>query len=177
MDLRAVLKDLTEAFASQDIAYALIGGLALAPHGAPRATTDVDFLVEADRSAEVDRIMTGLGYRALQLTQDVGNYELEDGSCQRVNLVFAHCLTSQALFRRAQAWRIVAPGDLSRLLEEGQSPGRQRALREAGARSRDREHEQLRTLDALLDWIEQLHALFGEPPLDERPWRGGDFRL
>jgi len=33
VDLRIVLEDLTEAFASEEIAYALIGGLALASHG------------------------------------------------------------------------------------------------------------------------------------------------
>lgn len=29
----------------------------------------------------------------------------------------------------------------------------------------------------ILDWVDQLRALFGDPPADRRPWRGDDFRL
>ena len=29
----------------------------------------------------------------------------------------------------------------------------------------------------ILDWVDQLRALFGELPVDRRPWRGDDFRL
>jgi hypothetical protein len=30
---------------------------------------------------------------------------------------------------------------------------------------------------AILDWIDELRRVFGEPPVDRRPWRGSDFRL
>lgn len=29
----------------------------------------------------------------------------------------------------------------------------------------------------ILDWVDQLRSLFGDPPVDRRPWRGDDFRL
>ena len=32
-------------------------------------------------------------------------------------------------------------------------------------------------VDAVLAWIEELRQVFGDPPLDRRPWRGNDFRL
>jgi len=32
-------------------------------------------------------------------------------------------------------------------------------------------------IEAILDWIDQLRSLFGDPPVDRRPWRGDDFRL
>jgi hypothetical protein len=32
-------------------------------------------------------------------------------------------------------------------------------------------------VDAVLGWIEELRQVFGDPPLDRRPWRGNDFRL
>jgi hypothetical protein len=32
-------------------------------------------------------------------------------------------------------------------------------------------------LEAILDWIDELRALFGDAPVDRRPWRGDDFRL
>ncbi len=32
-------------------------------------------------------------------------------------------------------------------------------------------------LAAMLDWVDQLRALFGDPPVDRQPWRGDDLRL
>jgi hypothetical protein len=32
-------------------------------------------------------------------------------------------------------------------------------------------------VNAILDWIEELRQVFGDPKLDRRPWRGNDFRL
>lgn len=31
-------------------------------------------------------------------------------------------------------------------------------------------------LEGILEWIDQLRALFGEPPVDGTPWRGDDLR-
>lgn len=33
------------------------------------------------------------------------------------------------------------------------------------------------TLEGILDWIEQLRQLFGDPPVDRTPWKGDDFRI
>ena len=67
--------------------------------------------------------------------------------------------------------------DLEGFLEEGKCPERRRALREAASRVGHWEREHPQSLDAILDWIEQLQGLFGEQPPDMRPWRGSDFRL
>jgi hypothetical protein len=32
-------------------------------------------------------------------------------------------------------------------------------------------------IEEILDWVEQLRQLFGDPPVDRRPWRGDDFRI
>ena len=32
-------------------------------------------------------------------------------------------------------------------------------------------------LDSVLDWIEQLRRLLGDPEVNREPWRGEDFRL
>ena len=64
------------------------------------------------------------------------------------------------------------------LREDGLSPERRRALREsarAGAPV-----EALRGgagIEAILAWVDELRALFGDPPTNLRPWRGSDFRL
>lgn len=49
-----------------------------------------------------------------------------------------------------------------------------RASAEATARW-DRAHPT--DVAAMLDWIDQLRAVFGDPPVDRRPWRGEDFRI
>lgn len=58
MDFFQELKNLTDAFESSAIDYALCGGVALAIHGVPRATQDIDILVkpeDLDRLREVAR--------------------------------------------------------------------------------------------------------------------------
>lgn len=39
------------------------------------------------------------------------------------------------------------------------------------------EREHPTTIDSILDWIDQLRAVFGEPAVNREPWRGDDFRL
>ena len=52
LDIEAELLLVVDALAAADVEYALCGGLALAVHGFPRATKDIDVLVEA---SEVER--------------------------------------------------------------------------------------------------------------------------
>jgi hypothetical protein len=48
MDFFRELKSLTDALAAAGVDYALCGGVALAIHGAPRATQDIDLLVRPE---------------------------------------------------------------------------------------------------------------------------------
>jgi hypothetical protein len=50
--------------------FALIGGLALAPHKVIRATQDIDLLIDADLGDAVDQALTSLGYRCLHRSAD-----------------------------------------------------------------------------------------------------------
>ena len=58
IDLYAELRRIVGALDGDEIDYALCGGVALAIHGIPRATLDVDLLV---RAADVDRVRRALG--------------------------------------------------------------------------------------------------------------------
>ena len=52
-DLQEELLGLCQAFASEGIEYAVCGGMAVAVHGYPRATQDIDMLVrEEDLESE-----------------------------------------------------------------------------------------------------------------------------
>jgi hypothetical protein len=62
MDLLIELKNLIEAFDKNRIDYALCGGLALAVYARPRATLDIDIMVEPDFLGEIKQIVGNLGF-------------------------------------------------------------------------------------------------------------------
>ena len=70
LDLYDELHRVGRALDEGGVAWALVGGLALAIHGAPRATTDIDLLV---RPEDVDR--------ALELVRPLG-FRLQAGAMQ-----------------------------------------------------------------------------------------------
>jgi len=62
-DLFEELRSVVTAFDAAGVAYALCGGVALAVHGAPRATKDIDLLVEPAEFEHVREILRGCGYQ------------------------------------------------------------------------------------------------------------------
>ena len=101
VDVRRTLETVTSAFVAEGIAFALIGGMALAALGAPRATGDVDFLAAGERADDVDRLLRGLGYSALHRSADAANYVPGDASLCRVDLLYANRSPSRAMLSRA----------------------------------------------------------------------------
>lgn len=79
LDLEQELGEIVDALAAEQIEYALCGGLAMAVHGAPRATIDIDLLV---REEDVERIRgvvgrLGFTFRANPMTFSGGNVRIE----------------------------------------------------------------------------------------------------
>jgi predicted nucleotidyltransferase len=101
MDLERVLLRLTTALQEAEIDFALIGGLALAAHGAARATADLDLLAEGERDADVHRILLELGYECLHRTPDVANYAGSDPARGRADFLFARQRYGKAMLARA----------------------------------------------------------------------------
>ena len=62
MDLLEELKDLAAVFDSEGIEYGLCGGLAMAVYARPRATLDIDILVELGSLFRAVRAAGGLGF-------------------------------------------------------------------------------------------------------------------
>jgi hypothetical protein len=62
IDLYAELQALATAFDNQNVPYAVCGGLAVALHGAPRFTKDIDILVPAERLDEAKQIVRACGF-------------------------------------------------------------------------------------------------------------------
>ncbi len=61
-NLAEELAALTDAFEREHVDYAVCGGLALAFHGYPRATMDLDLLVLPSQLADARRIAHNLGF-------------------------------------------------------------------------------------------------------------------
>jgi hypothetical protein len=83
-------KQLEEAVATLNrvgARFALIGGLALAPHKVVRATQDVDLLIDPDFADPVHQALIGIGYRCLHRNADAANYLRGD---QRLDFLYAH---------------------------------------------------------------------------------------
>lgn len=74
MDLYAELVAIVAQLDAHDIDYALCGALALAVHGAPRATKDIDILArKSDADAVRDRVReAGYTFEALPMTFSSG---------------------------------------------------------------------------------------------------------
>ena len=62
IDVYAELKEIINALAENNIEYAVCGGWAMAIHGVPRATIDIDLLVLAESLDEVFRIAKARNY-------------------------------------------------------------------------------------------------------------------
>ena len=60
----ATLASLAAVLRERAVPYALMGGLAVAAWGAPRATEDIDLLAEVSPSAELDRALRAAGFEA-----------------------------------------------------------------------------------------------------------------
>ena len=119
MDLQSVLIEIHEALLAAEIEHALIGGLALAAHGAARATVDLDWLAASERADEVDRIARDRGYECLHRSPNVANYASRDPARGRIDFLFARQAHGRAMLARAtprtilgRAIRVVDASDL-----------------------------------------------------------------
>lgn len=62
LDLYEEFRALIAALADRQVDYALCGGLAMAVHGTPRATVDIDLVIRAESLAAVESLARELGY-------------------------------------------------------------------------------------------------------------------
>ncbi|HKO55513.1 MAG TPA: nucleotidyl transferase AbiEii/AbiGii toxin family protein [Thermoanaerobaculia bacterium] len=63
MDLEDELAALRDALEAEKLPYALCGGLALAIHGIPRMTVDIDLLVQPEDVPRIEDAAARLGFR------------------------------------------------------------------------------------------------------------------
>ena len=74
------LQDVFKSFQQNDVKYVIIGGIAVALHGVPRATFDLDILIEATTD-NAQRLLTalaeaGFGTAAMTSAEDIVAHEI-----------------------------------------------------------------------------------------------------
>ncbi len=82
MEIQQEFKDLLELFNAQQVEYMIVGGYALAFHGAPRYTGDIDIFVKPD-AVNAQHIMAALdkfGFGSVGLT--AADFESPDNVVQ-----------------------------------------------------------------------------------------------
>ena len=62
MDLIDELAALIKALNDAGVRYALCGGLAMAVHGHPRATQDIDLLIPEEELAKIQQVAETVGF-------------------------------------------------------------------------------------------------------------------
>lgn len=67
--------------------------------------------------------------------------------------------------------------ELASLREDAFDAARSRDLEASARRCAEWDRAHPVSLEGILDWIEQLRRVFGDPPVDRTPWRGDDFRI
>jgi hypothetical protein len=72
MDIRNDFKELLESFNRHRVEYLVVGGYALAFHGVPRVTGDIDLFVRptSDNAERILRALDEFGFGSLNLSKD-----------------------------------------------------------------------------------------------------------
>jgi hypothetical protein len=72
MEVQPDFRDLLESFGRHDVEYVIVGGYALAFHGAPRFTGDIDLYVRptADNARRVVDALADFGFGSLDITPE-----------------------------------------------------------------------------------------------------------
>lgn len=112
-DLEAELAAVVAALSSRKIEHALCGALALAVHGHPRATKDIDLLVPGQCVAEARAVLSAIGFdlAAAPMTFRTGVTvhrvsRAADGALLTLDLIVAEGPLASAFASRTQVpWR------------------------------------------------------------------------
>lgn len=101
MDFVKSLETIAGFMDDQGYRYALIGGLALAAYGHPRATLDLDLVVERDDQDRIVHFMESLGFNTMHRSKGYSNHSHSNPEMGRVDFVYIHGRTSEQLFDAA----------------------------------------------------------------------------
>lgn len=114
MGLKQGLQSIHDCLSKAEINHALIGGFALAVHGNPRATGDIDLLIDEEDKKALLKALNEVGYSIRTETPEVFHF---DGPV-RLDILFARRPLSKRMLAEAKAEpqlfgiRVVGPEDI-----------------------------------------------------------------
>jgi hypothetical protein len=167
LDFTLVLRNLLERLDRDGIRYALMGGFALGMRGSPRATNDLDFLVERDDLAKLDTVMQGLGYELRYRSDNVSQFVSPLGVMGVVDFLHAFREASREALQQAERlmWADDAPAMPVLRIEDLVGFKLQASCNDPERAARDNEDIErlIAATPEQLDWrrIEEYFALFG----------------
>lgn len=102
MDFIRTLRLLADYFSTRESRWAVIGGLALAAHGAGRLTHDVDILVPRAAQRGLIEYLEANGYETLHVSEGYSNHAGDVSDLGRVDVVYVDEDTARQVFGAAR---------------------------------------------------------------------------
>jgi hypothetical protein len=110
MDLERVLRELAEKFREREVRYGLTGGYAVAIHGHPRTTVDLDFLVDRADLEKIDEILHDMGYEILHRSENVSQFTSSRRDLGEIDFIHAFRKASMKMLDRAGTEQLFPEG-------------------------------------------------------------------
>lgn len=109
MDFALVLRIVRDWFDERRADWAVVGGLALAAHGAGRLTNDLDIVAPRSLQEEIISFLEQAGYRTLHRSEGYSNHLHGQAAFGRVDVVYVDARTGGELFAAARTLELL-PG-------------------------------------------------------------------
>lgn len=109
MDFFRALRMLEAHFDASGAEWVVVGGLALAVHGAGRLTHDVDIATGREGQAQLIECLEADGYETQHRSEGYSNHVHPDPACGRIDVVYVNGRTARSLFGEAHESEIL-PG-------------------------------------------------------------------
>jgi hypothetical protein len=103
VDFERVLLTLAGFFEEIGAEWGVIGGLAMAAHGASRTTLDVDIVVNREAQDQLIEFLQSQGYTTLHRSSGYSNHVHEDQDLGRVDVVYVRGETSRQVLDNLEA--------------------------------------------------------------------------
>lgn len=103
MDFEQVLRILADYLEEVGAKWGVIGGLAMAVHGASRTTLDVDIVVDGESQDQLIEFLESRGFKTLYRSTSYSNHIHEDPDLGRVDVVYVRGDTGRQVFDNVNA--------------------------------------------------------------------------
>jgi predicted nucleotidyltransferase len=110
MNLERVLREIAERFREREVRYGLTGGYAVAIHGHPRTTVDLDFLVDRADLETIDEILHDMGYEIVYRSENVSQFISSKEELGEIDFIHAFREASMKMLARATPATLFAEG-------------------------------------------------------------------